>query len=74
MRFIELLDGQSVAIDKIESIEKVSEYTARVRTTSGRYYESGFPYFNLLQIIESEVEEKAPQEPQPLKYDQHVAL
>lgn len=57
MRFIEIKDGFSIAIDKIETIEAIDDLTSRVHTSSSSYV-ANFPYLILLQILEREIEEQ----------------
>ena len=52
MQFIEIKDGLSIAVDKIEAIEEVDNLGCRVYTSTGVAYESAFPKNVLLSIIE----------------------
>ena len=56
MKFLEIKEDVSVAIDKIEAIEATDTMTSRVYTISGIAYESPFPKDVLLQLIEMQHE------------------
>jgi len=51
MNYIEIVDGVSIRIDAIESIERKDDLTCVVRTQANSY-DSTFPYTLLLQLIE----------------------
>ncbi len=57
MRFIEIKEGFSIAIDKIEAIERTGEFTSKVHTHFNAH-EANFPYITLLRLLE---------EPEPRK-------
>ena len=50
MKFIEVRDGFSIAIDEIQAIEKSGELFSLVHTSKD-VYESTWPYKVLLEII-----------------------
>ena len=56
MKFLEIREGLSVAIDKIESVEDFG-MGSKVNTTIGVQYESVFPRNILLQLIEDSIEQ-----------------
>ena len=54
MRFIETKEGFSIAIDHIEALERIDEFTTRVYSRFNTY-EANFPYATLVAILEQEV-------------------
>ena len=61
MRLLEIKDGLSVDISKIEAIAKMDDFTTLISTTNSSY-EANFPYGVLREILESMEEEEIPQE------------
>ena len=57
MKYLEINDGVSVKKDEIILIEKIDDFSCNLTTESG-IYECRFPYMTLLQILESDVEDK----------------
>ena len=57
MRYIEVKDGFSIAIDKIEALERIDEFRTNIMTATNSY-EANFPYTTLMAILESEGSEK----------------
>jgi len=55
LRYIEIQDGQSIAIDKIEAIKRIDDFRSNIYTHYN-IYEANFPYTVLIEILESEGE------------------
>ena len=57
MKYIEIREGLSIAADKIEAVEYLTELTCKV-ITKFQSYEANFPYLVLLQLLEERDEER----------------
>lgn len=55
MKFLEIKEGFSVNIDKIEAIERKDDFSSVIHTHFNSHT-ANFPYITLLRILEGEVE------------------
>lgn len=57
MRYIEVQEGLSIAIEDIEAIQKIDDFQTDVYTHH-HHYTSTFPYLTLLDLLEREGEKE----------------
>lgn len=50
MRLLEVQDGISIDVDKIESIEKINDTSCKIRMATGTYVAT-FSYETILQLL-----------------------
>ena len=54
MNFIEIKEGMSISVDKIEAVESISQLRCKIHVTGGTGYEVNMPYRSLLKMLGSD--------------------